>query len=378
MQPSPYTPGEIARAVPGRAHQLAELDERLSVLVDLRRLVGRIRVDHAARGFGKTSLLREYQRRAVLRGANTVWVTAGETPGLIRQIVDELQRNDDTAGTALRDRVDSVRLSLGVPGIATATGTFRAAAQDDESAVTGARAFEDVIRAATAERPLVILVDEIQSADAAGLRTLVYAWQHLQAEGADVPAAVFAAGLLNAPETIAEVVTFSERLAYRPLGPLHRDAEEIALVGPARLLGVQWSPEAVDRALTIAQGYPYSVQLIADATWTAAGRPDPGTIIDVRSVELGQHSMQADLDALFRARWSACSNSERRMLTAMAELGDGPQSRSSIAAALETGTNQLSTPRARLIDKGLVQPADRGMLEFTIPGFAAFIRAEQS
>ncbi len=378
MQPSPYTPGEIARAVPGRAHQLAELDERLSVLVDLRRLVGRIRVDHAARGFGKTSLLREYQRRAVLRGANTVWVTAGETPGLIRQIVDELQRNDDTAGTALRDRVDSVRLSLGVPGIATATGTFRAAAQDDESAVTGARAFEDVIRAATAERPLVILVDEIQSADAAGLRTLVYAWQHLQAEGADVPAAVFAAGLPNAPETIAEVVTFSERLAYRPLGPLHRDAEEIALVGPARLLGVQWSPEAVDRALTIAQGYPYSVQLIADATWTAAGRPDPGTIIDVRSVELGQHSMQADLDALFRARWSACSNSERRMLTAMAELGDGPQSRSSIAAALETGTNQLSTPRARLIDKGLVQPADRGMLEFTIPGFAAFIRAEQS
>ncbi len=378
MQPSPYTPGEIARAVPGRAHQLAELDERLSVLVDLRRLVGRIRVDHAARGFGKTSLLREYQRRAVLRGANTVWVTAGETPGLIRQIVDELQRNDDAAGTALRDRVDSVRLSLGVPGIATATGTFRAAAQDDESAVTGARAFEDVIRAATAERPLVILVDEIQSADAAGLRTLVYAWQHLQAEGADVPAAVFAAGLPNAPETIAEVVTFSERLAYRPLGPLHRDAEEIALVGPARLLGVQWSPEAVDRALTIAQGYPYSVQLIADATWTAAGRPDPGTIIDVRSVELGQHSMQADLDALFRARWSACSNSERRMLTAMAELGDGPQSRSSIAAALETGTNQLSTPRARLIDKGLVQPADRGMLEFTIPGFAAFIRAEQS
>ena len=61
MQPSPYTPGEIARAVPGRAHQLAELDERLSVLVDLRRLVGRIRVDHAARGFGKTSLLREHR-----------------------------------------------------------------------------------------------------------------------------------------------------------------------------------------------------------------------------------------------------------------------------------------------------------------------------
>lgn len=67
MQPSPYTPGEIARTVPGRAQQIAEVDERLSTLIDLGRLVGRIRVDHAARGFGKTSLLREYQRLAAAR-----------------------------------------------------------------------------------------------------------------------------------------------------------------------------------------------------------------------------------------------------------------------------------------------------------------------
>lgn len=382
MQPSPYTPGEIARAVPGRALQLADLDERLSVLVDLHRLVGRIRVDHAARGFGKTSLLREYQRRASARGAATVWVTAGEPQGLVEQILDELRRTVGAAGAphgrALREKVESLRLSLGVPGIATATGTFRSTAPDDERARAGARGLEDVIRAATTERPLVIFVDEIQSADAAGLRTLVYAWQHLQAEGTDVPAAVFAAGLPNAPETIAEIVTFSERLAYRPLGPLHRDAEEIALVGPARLLGVQWTPEAVDRALSIAQGYPYSVQLIADSAWAAAGRPDPGAVIDVGSVETGHRSMQADLEALFRARWSACSTSERRLLTAMARLGDGPTSRASIAEALGTGTNQLSTPRARLIGKGLVQPADRGMLQFTIPGFAAFIRSEYS
>ncbi|MCM3503917.1 ATP-binding protein [Curtobacterium sp. ODYSSEY 48 V2] len=382
MQPSPYTPGEIARAVPGRALQLADLDERLSVLVDLHRLVGRIRVDHAARGFGKTSLLREYQRRASARGAATVWVTAGEPQGLVEQILDELRRTVGAAGAphgrALREKVESLRLSLGVPGVATATGTFRSTAPDDERARAGARGLEDVIRAATTERPLVIFVDEIQSADAAGLRTLVYAWQHLQAEGTDVPAAVFAAGLPNAPETIAEIVTFSERLAYRPLGPLHRDAEEIALVGPARLLGVQWTPEAVDRALSIAQGYPYSVQLIADSAWAAAGRPDPGAVIDVGSVETGHRSMQADLEALFRARWSACSTSERRLLTAMARLGDGPTSRASIAEALGTGTNQLSTPRARLIDKGLVQPADRGMLQFTIPGFAAFIRSEYS
>jgi len=54
------------------------MDERLSYMIDLRRLVGRIRVDVAARGIGKTSLLREVQRRAEARGALTLWVTAGE------------------------------------------------------------------------------------------------------------------------------------------------------------------------------------------------------------------------------------------------------------------------------------------------------------
>jgi hypothetical protein len=37
-------------------------------------------------------------------------------------------------------------------------------------------------------------------------------------------------------------------------------------------------------------------------------------------------------------------------------------------------TTDLSVPRARLIDKGLIDAAGRGSLTFTIPGFAAYIR----
>lgn len=55
VQPSPYTPGEVARDVPGHDQQLAEIGERLSYMTQLQRLVGRIRVDHAPRGVGKTS-----------------------------------------------------------------------------------------------------------------------------------------------------------------------------------------------------------------------------------------------------------------------------------------------------------------------------------
>jgi hypothetical protein len=44
---------------------------------------------------------------------------------------------------------------------------------------------------------------------------------------------------------------------------------------------VALEPAALDAAAAIAQGYPYSVQLIGDATWTIAGYPDTGRDLDV-------------------------------------------------------------------------------------------------
>jgi hypothetical protein len=67
-----------------------QADERLSVMCDLNRLVGRIQVYTAPRGYGKTSLLREIQRRAEARAAVTVWVTAGEEHGLVGALADRL------------------------------------------------------------------------------------------------------------------------------------------------------------------------------------------------------------------------------------------------------------------------------------------------
>src|SRR5439155_23042192 len=124
-----------------------------------------------------------------------------------------------------------------------------------------------------------------QAADPHGMRTLGYAWQHLQSEGQDVPAAVFAAGLPNSPEAIGSVVTFSERFAYRRLERLDDDATMIALAAPARELGVAWELAALDAAVAIAQGYPYSVQLVGDATWALAGYPDAGATLTADHVQ---------------------------------------------------------------------------------------------
>ncbi|ETZ63738.1 putative ATP-binding domain protein [Mycobacteroides abscessus MAB_110811_2726] len=96
MQPSPYTPGQVAREVVGRAEQLAEIGERLMYMTELGRLIGRIRVDTGPRGVGKTSLLREVQRAAEARGVVTVWVTAGGEEPLTAAIATQIRAR--TAG----------------------------------------------------------------------------------------------------------------------------------------------------------------------------------------------------------------------------------------------------------------------------------------
>ncbi|MGO4534715.1 hypothetical protein [Leifsonia sp. 2MCAF36] len=173
---------------------------------------------------------------------------------------------------------------------------------------------------------------------------------------------------------MAQAVTFSEHFAYRRLLPLQPADEELALAVPARELGVEWEPDALHEAVSIARGYPYIVQLIGEASWVAAGRPNPGSRIAVAHVRAGEIAMEADLDALFRSRWAVATDKERQFMATMAQLGDGPVRRADIAARLRVTSESLSMPRARLIDRGFIQPSGRGALEFTIPGFSEFIR----
>ena len=300
---------------------------------------------------------------------------------MIPALAQEIRRKTSSWQTEtrgrLRDLLEHLTMTVGVPGVAQVEAAW---ARQPAVATQGVREFEDVVRETAASagregRPgVVFFIDEIQSADRDGLRTLGYAWQHLQSEGSDIPAAVFAAGLPNSPEAIAAVVTFSERFAYRPLERLAPEAVMIALTGPARALGVEWDQGALEDAVAVAQGYPYSVQLIGDTTWAAAGYPDVGTTLTRVHLQQGQQAMRTDLDALFRARWEKATAVEQDFMQAMASLGDGPVRRSDIARTLTATSDELSVPRARLIDKGLIDVAGRGQLEFTIPGFAEYVR----
>lgn len=380
MQPSPYTPGEIARAVPGRGELIDEFTERLSLLVDLQRLIGRIHVAFGERGIGKTSLLRAYQRLAEERDVLCIWVTAGEQSGLIAQIIDGIRDATSSwprvAADSIRDHLDQLTVTLGVPGVASVSAKTRARVP----ATVGARALEKLIRVTTEDRKrvkgLVLFIDEVQSADADGIRTLAYAWQHLQAEASDIPAAVYAAGLPNAPEQIADAVTFSERFAYRPIETLSVGAQVAALRDPAFELNVTWEPDALELAAELAGGYPYAVQLYGDAAWVAAGRPDAGGTITRRHVKSARSSVDRDLRNLFAARWANTTANQRRFLIAVAWLQESGTAadRGDLADVLDVSSRSLSSVRARLIAKGLIRSEGHGRVTIPVPGFADYIR----
>ncbi|QCH21935.1 ATP-binding protein [Mycobacteroides salmoniphilum] len=387
MQPSPYTPGQVAREVVGRAEQLAEIGERLMYMAELGRLIGRIRVDTGPRGVGKTSLLREVQREAEARGVVTVWVTAGGDEPLAAAIATAIRARvtawkKKSRGRLLR-AVDQVSITAGVPGVAQVGATVKPS-QGTQAALSESSFKELIIETATAARDeghrgLVLLIDEVQDADRAGLRTLAVTWQDLQAEADTLPAGVFAAGLPQTPEIISAAATFSERFAYRTLHRLGPDASRVALVKPAGAVGVEWAQDALDAVIAQTSGYPHTLQLYADAAWARAGYPDPGGRIRMSDVEHAARQVAEDMDSLFRARWNNATPVQRQFMSAMAQslTDDRWASRSDIAAVMGRDSRAISAARAGLIDKGLIGVAGHGLLEFTIPGFAEFVRAQE-
>ena len=357
MRPSPYTPGQVATVVPGREPQIEAIRERLSYVSQFQRFAGRIRVDVGPRGVGKTSLLRAMQAEANRIGFATVWVTAGDGPFLVA-LTEEFEK---LAGDWKEKTKETLRQARrGSAG----------------------RALQDVIvaagRGAVAgdQNGLALFVDEIQSADADGLRALGYAWQHMQSEAPDLPAVAFTAGLSHTQDVITDAVSFGERFQYNHVENLDEPAARFALTAPAGQSGVRWHETALAAVLGEVQGYPHFIQLLGDYVWQAAGYPDSGKALTARHFGVAMANFDSSRQDFFRARWTKASDRESELLVALARLGDGPQRRMDIAKALGVPTTAISMARRSLMDKGLIEASNHGYLRFTAPGFAQFVREQ--
>ena len=389
---NPYTPGQVPRILAGRRAELGRIRDQVSRVATYGELGGPLLVFHAPRGIGKTSLLRTAQRETAELGFVSVWVSCVRgtpfLPELVAGTTRSLERADavppGASGSRWRARLDRIGLELGLPGVKITADLRPGEAPAPPTAPV--TALEDLLHEAAAlvrgrgGAGLLVLVDELHAASRDELSVLLNALQNLDGAREENPLAVVAAGLPVTPEVITRAATFGERSAFVALDVLGGSEARSALTAPAEALGVGWTATALDAVLAESGGYPYFLQLLGSAAWAAAA-PSVGDRIGAAHVRAGFPAAQGQVTAVYRARWGSATPTEQAFLAAMAHAlgeGDGHVTRAQIAAALGQDTRSISVPRERLIDKGVIEPVGHGLVRFTLPGFAAYVRARST
>jgi hypothetical protein len=318
-----------------------------------------------------------------------VWVACSRDrpflPELVRGVERALHRADlsleGDEGRRWRTRLERVSVELGVPGLKV-TGDISTGGdqpRDTGGPTAPIGALEDLLHEAAAlvrgrgGAGLLVFIDELHAASADDLSILLNALQNLDGEREDNPLAVITAGLPVTPEAITRAATFGERSTFVPLDFLSDADARAVLTGPAEALGVTWSPEALDLVAAECHGHPYLLQLLGSTSWSTA-RPAAGGTVDGGHVRAGIPAAADQLDAMFRARWGSATPAERAFLRAMAAAGTDNVTRKQIAANLGQDTHAISVPRERLIEKGVIEPVGHGLVRFTLPGFAQYVR----
>jgi hypothetical protein len=332
------------------------------------------------RGVGKTVLLNEFEFDCDSAG----W--AGEVRELseesrIAHVVAKAARKALLRLSAMRRAGDAVTRALRVlKGFTITLGDLQL--QFDVDALDGVAdsgdladdlrdVFTEVGQAAIAHGSgFALVLDEMQNLSRADMEALIVGLHRAKQKA--LPVALVAAGLPLLPELTGDAKSYAGRgFEFRRIGPLPRDAAVRALEEPANQQGVEWEGEALDRVVELARGYPYFLQEYGREIW----RMGSGSLISAEQVRSAEPVVKEYLDEnFFRQRVGKLPDAERRYLSAMAFLGDGPQETRSVARVLGQTQQALSTLRDRLIKASLIYAPMRGSVDFTVPLCGDYIR----
>ena len=384
---NPYQPGAGRRPpeLAGREAQLGSFD----ILIQrCERGVGeRGIVLHGLRGGGKTVLLNEFQAMAERRDWITVKVEAAGGQSVMPMLAQSLHRSlraSVSRFSAKRVR-DSLRVFRSFSIKVDPTGSYSFGVDVEPlagHADSGDPTLDlgDLLRQLGAtSRDLgvgtLVLIDEMQDVPAVELRA-VNAAAHDIGQGAEpLPVVVVGAGLPSLPEVLSRATSYAERLyEYVAVGPLDRDAAQQAITLPSQALGVEWSKAALAQVQQFSAGYPYFLQTAGKYVWDYAtlspisrADADAGLVWARREIDVG----------LYKARWQRATSAQRQVMRAMADLTDDqPVAMGAVTQGVGRPRHELSVPRDQLIKKGLVYAPERGLIAFTVPGMADYVRRQ--
>lgn len=388
--PNPYTPGAGTPPLNlvGRNEQLA-LVKNLADQVEAGRPANPM-VYLGLRGVGKTSLLYsvrdEFRRRGWLVGyyevrrnvepGTAVRAIIGSSAGLS---TGKLRKALETGSHS----IGGLKLALG-PGGATFEVDTKAAPQDNTDPYPELIAFLRSLGKAAKQNGVgvALLIDELQIFRKRDITVLVQALSALK----DDPVVLIGAGLPYLPEELSKANTYAERFRYEEIARLNDSDARSAVADPAFNQGVTFDDDALDEILELADGYPFFLQLYAYETWEVA---NGSARISLEHVQAAAGPVRKQLDiGLYAARYKRLSEGERAYVDAMVAVFDEtpplfpnfPFSVGSgdVARHLGRDLTQLSTTRDRIIRKGIIHSPRPRMLEFSVPGFADYVRRQSA
>lgn len=387
---NPFTPGfgNLPRIFAGRRSEFADLDlmvERLAAGT-----YEQARMVTADRGFGKTSLLREFEHEQAEAGR---WVVrAAATRGdavvgrLCRQLGELIAAHDLAAsvGEALADALRRLAgVSIGPSGVSVELAP-------DPDADVGAeleRLLDGAARLARdAGTVLLLLVDEAQNIGIDALGALFYAVQEVQGTVVEVrdprsgalrrdalPLGVVVAGLPGLVERLRRAgSTFGERSRPLRLGPLSDADLRVGIRALVRDGGADIDADALEVLAERCGGYPYFLHLYGQQVWNAGD----GDVITVEEARTGVSTAQPLVDDFYEQRLRELGDRQRQYLAAAAGLPAVERTSAGIADAMGSTSAALGSTQQALVERhGLLRQTGRGRLEFALPGLDAHLTA---
>jgi hypothetical protein len=220
----------------------------------------------------------------------------------------------------------------------------------------------------------VLLFDEMQRFDAESLSSIGTAFQAVSRS--ELPVAMVGAGQPDLRAGLVSTKPYADWLFHWvELGGLTETAARHALLSPAAASGVAFDDSVAERIVIEAAGLPYLIQVYGSELWNYAN----SSRITIEDFDAALNLVRDALArGFFGTRLELGTGVERRYLSAMASLGQGPYAVAVVARAFGVeDQRRVSVHRDSLIHKGLIWSPSRGRVDFTVPLFAQFLTQDQ-
>jgi len=228
--------------------------------------------------------------------------------------------------------------------------------------------------AKNSESSVCLFIDEIQYLKDDEFEALITALHRVNQKG--LPVTLFAAGLPKVAKIAGDIKSYAERLFnFVSIGSLEPKAAKLALIEPAKEVGITFTEDAVDEILKITEGYPYFLQEYGKQVWAFIR----DRIIDITAVQKAYPIFEKSLDdSFFKVRYDRATPKEKEFMLAMVECGDLPCTIAEVANKMHVTVQKISPLRAQLIYKGFIYATSYGEVDFTVPQFNQYIKRIQN